>query len=46
MSLVASLIGLAIATFVALVILLSIPFTREWVGLGSVVPTGIPGYFA
>lgn len=40
------LVFAAIAAFVGIVILLSFETTREWVGLGTVAPTGIPGYFA
>jgi hypothetical protein len=35
---------LALAAFIGMVLLLSFDTTREWVGLGEVAPTGLPGY--
>ena len=40
------LVFTALAAFIGLVILLSFETTREWVGLGNVDPTGLPGVIA
>lgn len=44
MSALWGLVFTALAAFIGLVILLSFDTTREWVGLGDVIPTGIPGW--
>lgn len=38
------LVFTALASFIGIVLLLSFDKTREWVGLGDVEPTGLPGY--
>lgn len=38
------LVFTALAAFIGLALLLSFDTTREWVGLGDVIPTGIPGW--
>jgi hypothetical protein len=37
---------LAVGVFVGLILLLSFETTRKWAGLGSVQPTGVPGYLS
>ena len=46
MSVVIAVVSIAFVVAVALLVLLSIPAVRGWVGLGNVTPTGVPGWVA
>lgn len=46
MSTIISILSVAFTVAIALIVLLSIPAVREWVGLGDIQPSGIPGAIA